>query len=158
MLSKIVCKNFRNRAKNAHLLASPRFDFNAEENLVSVPDCKLRKFLAAFNFLAHFTYPLYLVGRVVQFKYFSREEISENSLIYLEFSFLCYLVPLGFAHSCFFLREEAVGTFVNQFLIYFRRVEGEANFGLRAFLSIFTYWLLWNTHFRRAPAQVGENL
>ena len=129
MISQVVSKYLGSRAKNVYVLGSARFDFCIEENLLTVPTSVWRKFLAAFNFAAHATYAAFVLLRLLQYRYLNRNEVlDDQSKIFLEFACLVHLVPPFVCHLCFFLREEDVAMFVNQFMTYHRNIEGSRHF------------------------------
>ena len=62
--------------------------------------------------------------RLIQYTYLDRNGVGENSKLFLEFALLCFLIPPLCCHPCYFLREEAIAMFVNQYCIYYKSVEG----------------------------------
>ena len=127
MITTVVTSYLRRRVKDVSFWASARFSFSAQGNLLHVPKSFRRKFLAALNFLAHTIHATFVLIRLIQYRYFDKDnELDERSKIFMESYCLFILVCPLCAHLCFFLREEAFANFINQYLTYYRSIEGLA--------------------------------
>ena len=131
MITTIVTSYLRNRVKNVSFWGSARFTFDTEAQLLSVPKSFLRRFFATLNFILHVLYAVFVMAQSIRYKFFYEDnhELDEPSKVFLEMACLFHLVlPLS-GHLCFFLREEAFANFVNQYLIFYRSVDGWRNSG-----------------------------
>ena len=124
MISEVTRKHLKTTTGKVYFWGCARFSYGAEENRLVVPGSFSRTFFAAFNFALHFSYAVFLVIRLLQYRYLSKGQIGERSTVFLEYACLCFLIPPFTCHLSFFLREEAVATFVNQYLAYYRNIEG----------------------------------
>ena len=126
MISKKTLEYFIRHIRNGHFWGSPRLDYDSELKLVTVPQSLWRKIFAALNFVAHLSYAVFQLCRYVQYCVLPEEqgkETAEEIKVLIEFAALAHLcVPFCF-HSCFFLREEAVATFINQYLGYYQGLD-----------------------------------
>ena len=123
MITAVVTDYLRNRAKNVSVLGSLRFSFTVTQNRLAVPNSLSRKFLAAFNFFVHTSYAIFIIIRLLQYQLLKGNKLDAESKILLELGCLIQLVSPFVCHLCFFLREEAVATLINQFLVYFSSIE-----------------------------------
>ena len=125
MISQIVRKYLRKTADNCYFWGSARFYFSPEENRLNVSKSFWRKFSAYFNFWAQASYVAFLLVRLLQTKYFSKDEPDEQSELLLEIFALGLMVPPFCCQLCYIRREEAFATFINQYLTYYRETEGQ---------------------------------
>ena len=125
MITTIITSYLRSRVKYVSFWGSARFSFDAEQNRLSVPRSWWRKVLAALNLCVHTGYTAFLFVRLLRHQYFCvSNALDEPSEILLELASLFILVSPLCGHLCFFMREESFANFINQYLTYYRAVEG----------------------------------
>ena len=127
MISQVVSKYLRIAAESSHFWGIARFYFRSDENRLFVPNSSWRKFFTYFNFCSYICYSTFLLVRLLQIRYLNDHEKDEQSELFLEYFGLLFLIPPSCCHMCFFRREKAFATFVNQFLMYYRNIEGKVS-------------------------------
>ena len=65
---------------------------------------------------------MFIVLRLLQYMYLNN--LRQESMVFLEFAAICFLVTPFISQLSFFLREDTVTTFVNQYLPYYKDTEG----------------------------------
>ena len=71
------------------------------------------------DFSIHLIYAIFTFVRYIQYRHTDVVEADEQLKVLIEFFFAVHLVPTFGCHSLFFLREEAVAGFINQYIAYF---------------------------------------
>ena len=84
MITILVTKCVKNRTKTVYAWGSARFCFSTEENLLAVPRSFWRQFLAGINFLAHTGYSIFVLVRLLQYRYFNVNELDDRSQMLFE--------------------------------------------------------------------------
>ena len=124
MMSHTVIKCLRNTAENGYFWGIATFYFCPRENRLIVSKSFWRKYFVHFNFSFYTTYAVFLLVRLLQMRYFGRDELHEESELLLEgLGLTCIISP--FCCQLYFLwREETFANFINQYLIYYGNTEG----------------------------------
>ena len=126
MIYQIASKYLRITAKNVHFWGSARCDFNTKENRVTLSQSAWRKFLGTFNFVLHTSYAIFVVMRLLQYRFWRENGLDKESKVFLEFACLVHLIPPLHTFLYFFGREKAFTAFVNQYLSFYEKIEGDA--------------------------------
>ena len=127
MISKKNLEYFVSTIKNAHFWGSARLDYDRHLERVTVPQSRLWKFLATLNVVAHLCYNSFLIFRYIQYN-FGDTKKNEQVKVLIEFAVVGHLCSNFCFHLCFFLREDAMANFINQFLSYYQGLKGEPYF------------------------------
>ena len=122
MISQVVRKHLKSRTGEVYFWGCARFKYCTDENRLTVPISFSRKCFAAFNFTLHLSYAMFIVLRLLQYMYLNN--LRQESMVFLEFAAICFLVTPFISQLSFFLREDTVTTFVNQYLPYYKDTEG----------------------------------
>ena len=124
MISKKTLKYFASTIQDTHFWGGARFNYNVKKGLVTVPHSPWDKFLATLNVISHLSYAMFLFVRYIQYIHVKGYETDDQTKVMIEFDFITHLCPTFCFHMCFYLKENAVANFINQYLTYFRNREG----------------------------------
>ena len=136
MISEKTLKHFVSTVKYVHFWGSLRFDYDSSLECVTVPQSSWRKVLAALNVVAHLGYALFLIFSYLQLNF--SETTNGPVKAITELAVLGHLCPTLCFHLCFFLREEAMANFINQFLTYHLSLQGKLKFSAHSCVT--SHW------------------
>ena len=124
MFSETTLKYLKSTIKTVHFWRSARLDYDSKAGLFTVPKSVWNEVLVGFNVAAHFGYNFFLLGSYFYHMYW--QDLDQSVMIFFELVVLGHAPSTVAFHIPMYRREERMASFINQSLIYFKKLKGSA--------------------------------